>query len=70
MRVIRLCASWQAGRDSVAISGGLALVVAFVGVYGTHRQSRMILISCAVTALVMVQMVNSQQVSAFVVDRA
>ena len=70
MRVIRLCASWRAGRDALAISGGLVLVVALLGIYGTHKQSRMILISCAVTALVMVQMVNSQQVSAFVVDRA
>ena len=62
--------SWAIGRNHLAISGGLALVVALVGIYGTHRQSRIILISCAVMALVMIQLVNSQQVSAFVVGRA
>ena len=59
-----LC-SWSRARIQLAINTGLGLVIALVGVYGTHRQSRMILISTAAMALFMIQMVNSQMVSAF-----
>jgi len=47
-----LC-SWSRARIQLAINTGLGLVIALVGVYGTHRQSRMILISTAAMALFM-----------------
>jgi hypothetical protein len=52
---------WEAGRLDASIIGSLTLILGLAGVYGTYSRSRLILMSCAVVALVTIQMANANQ---------